>query len=219
MGKTKILFILCGCEESQAVAIKFREQGHMAFSCDLKPSSGGRPDIHLQMDVFKAIAGGKLTLENGDTIFIKEWNMAIFFPDCTFMTVSANKWLKDQPTPKSGKLVGGARREAQRQAIEFVKKLWDCGIHRIAIENPISVLSTQWRKPNQIIQPWMYGHGETKATCLWLKRLPRLNGFDVVEGREQRIFKMPPGPDRAAQRSKTFEGIAKQMSLQWSYFK
>lgn len=204
----KPLNCLCGFEESQEIMKAFRALGHNAFSCDLKPCSGGYPEFHLQMDIFKAIKS-------------RVWDIAILCPPCTWLTVSANRWLKDQPERESGVLVGAARRQAQKDAVEFVKKLWaqDKYIKRMCIENPIGVLSSQWKKPTQIIQPWMYGHGETKATCLWLKRLPRLNGFDVVAGREQRIFKMSPSADRAAERSKTFPGIAAAMSSQWSYFK
>lgn len=145
--------------------------------------------------------------------------MGIFFPDCTFLTVSANRWYKNQAKPKSGALVGKERRDAREKAIQFVKKLYNCDIPKVAIENPVGVLSTLWKKPTQVIQPWMFGHGETKATCLWLKGLPRLNGSKVVEGREGRIWKMAPGKDRAKQRSKTFKGIATQMAVQWGYFK
>lgn len=162
--------------------------------------------------------GGKLKTESGNAVNIKKWNIGIFFPDCTFITVSANRWLKKQPKPKSGILVGAARVAAQKKAIEFVKKLYNCGIEKVAIENPIGALSTQWKKPTQIIQPWMFGHGETKATCLWLKGLPRLNGHDVVEGREQKVFHMGPSENRAELRSKTYPGIAIQMAKQWSYF-
>jgi len=139
--------------------------------------------------------------------------------NCTYLTVSANKWYKDQPPRKSGVLVGAERRAARKKAIEFVKKLYNCDIPRVAIENPIGVLSTEWMPPTQVIQPWMYGHGETKATCLWLKRLPRLNASNVVEGREGKVWKMPPTDDRAELRSKTFPGIAAAFADQWSYFK
>lgn len=218
MIKPEPLFVICGCEESQAVCLEFRKRGHQAFSCDLKPCSGGFPQFHLQMDVFKAISGGMLVTQAGTLVEIKKWDIGIFFPTCTYLTVSANKWYKDQPPRKSGTLVGAERRQAREDAIEFVKRLWNCGIPRICIENPIGVLSSRFRQPSQVIQPWMYGHGETKATCLWLKGLPRLNGFDVVPGREQRLHKLPPTENRAELRSKTFFGIAKQMAAQWSYF-
>lgn len=210
--------ILLGCEESQAVMVEFRKLGHNAYSCDLEPCSGNFPQFHFQMDIFKVIAGGRLKTQAGNEVTIKKWDIGIFFPPCTFLTVSANKWYKPQPKPKSGILVGKERLAARKKAIQFVKDLYNCDIERVGIENPIGVLSTEWKKPTQIIQPWMFGHGETKATCLWLKNLPRLNGFNVVEGREGRIWKMAPGKERAKERSKTYPGIAEQFAKQWSYF-
>ena len=194
--------ILVGCEESQAVCIELRKLGHEAYSCDLLECSGGHPEWHLQMDIFEAID-------------LKSWDAAIFFPPCTYLTVSANKWYKDQPARKSGTLVGEARREARREAISFFKSLYTCGIPKIAIENPIGVMSSEFRKPDQVLQPWMFGHGETKATCLWLRGLSRLSPTKVVEGREQRLHYLPKTKDRAKLRSKTFPGIAKAMAEQW----
>jgi len=194
--------ILIGCEESQAVCKTFRELGHEAYSCDLKPCSGGHPEWHLQMDVFEAIK-------------LKDWDMGVFFPDCTYLTISANKWYKDQPERKSGTLVGQARREAREKAIIFFMSLHNSGIPKIAIENPIGVMSTRFRKPDQVLQPWMFGHGETKATCLWLVGLPKLKATDIVDGRDQRLHKLSPTKDRAELRSKTFPGIAKAMASQW----
>mgnify|MGYP003508843078 FL=1 len=179
--------ILVGCEESQAVCIEFRKLGYEAYSCDLLPCSGGHPEWHLQMDIFEAIKLGG-------------WDMMIAFPTCTYLTVSANKWYKDQPERKSGTLVGEARREARREAIKFFMDLYNCEIPVVALENPIGVMSSVFRKPDQVLQPWMFGHGETKATCLWLKDLPKLN---------------PKTPERAMLRSKTFPGIASAMANQW----
>jgi hypothetical protein len=159
--KPEDIYILVGCEESQAVCLAFRELGFSAFSCDLKPCSGGHPEYHLQMDVFEAIG-------------LRKWHAAIFFPDCTYLTVSANKWYKDQPKRKSGTLVGGERREARERAVKFFMDLFSSDIQFIAQENPIGVMSTRFRRPDQVLQPWMFGHGETKATCLWLKGLPFL---------------------------------------------
>jgi len=195
--------ILVGCEESQAVTIELRKLGHEAYSCDLKPCSGGYPEYHLQMDVFEAI-------------ILKDWDMGIFFPDCTYLTVSANKWYKDQPERKSGTLVGQARRDAREIAINFFLRLYNCGIPKIAVENPIGVMSTRFRKPNQVLQPWMFGHGETKATCLWLLNLPELTPTNIVQGREQKLHLLPPSKNRAELRSKTFAGIAKAMAEQWT---
>ena len=196
--------ILVGCEESQAVCKAFRALGHEAYSCDLQECSGGRPDLHLQMDEFEAIE-------------LKDWDMGIFFPDCTYLTVSANKWYKDQPTRKSGTLVGAARRTAREEAIKFFMALYDNPIPKVAIENPIGVMSTRFRKPDQVLQPWMFGHGETKATCLWLRGLPKLEPTNIVSGREQRLHCLPKSPERAKLRSKTYPGIAKAMAKQWGY--
>ncbi len=194
--------ILVGCEESQAVTIELRKLGHEAYSCDIQECSGGYPEWHIQGDVFDAINSNK-------------WDMLIAFPTCTYLTISANKWYKDQPERKSGTLVGEKRRGARNNAVDFFMKLYNCNIPKIAIENPIGVMSTVFRKPDQVLQPWMFGHGETKATCLWLKGLPKLNSTDMVSGRDQRLHKLPPSKDRAKLRSKTFPGIAKAMAEQW----
>lgn len=194
--------ILIGCEESQAVCIEFRKLGHEAYSCDLIECSGDHPEWHLQMDVFEAIK-------------LKQWDAAIFFPTCTYLTISANKWYKDQPKRKSGTLVGQERGQARIEAIEFFMNLYNCGIPKIAVENPIGVMSSEFRKPDQVLQPWMFGHGETKATCLWLNGLPKLIPTNIVDGREQRLHRLPKTADRAKLRSKTFPGIAKAMAEQW----
>ncbi len=194
--------ILVGCEESQEVTKALRELGHEAFSCDLQECSGGKPEWHYQCDVFEAIKFG--------------WDMAIFFPTCTYLTISANKWYKDQPPRKSGTLVGQERRDARIEAIDFFMRLYNCGIPKIAIENPIGVMSSEFRKPDQVLQPWMFGHGETKATCLWLKGLPKLIPTNIVEGRVQRLHLLPKTKDRAKLRSKTYPGIAKAMAEQWA---
>lgn len=181
----------------------FREMGHEAYSNDLVECSGGHPEWHLKMDVFQAIKS-------------KKWDLAIFFPPCTYLTVSANKWYKDQPPRKSGTLVGEERRKARIEAIEFFMKLYNCGIPKIAIENPIGVMSSEFRKPDQILQPWMFGHGETKATCLWLKGLPKLVPTNIVNGRHQKMHLLSPSVERAKLRSKTYLGIAQAMAFQWS---
>lgn len=182
--------ILVGCEESQAVTIELRKLGHQAFSCDIQDQSGGFPDWHIKDDLFNIIEHG--------------WDAGIFFPPCTDLAVSGARWFKE-------KIADGR----QQKSIEFFLRITRANIPKIAIENPIGIMSTNYRKPDQIIQPWWFGHGETKATCLWLKGLPTLNPTDIVEGREQRIWKLPPGPDRAKLRSKTFEGIATAMAEQW----
>lgn len=216
--------VLIGCEESQAVCIAFREIGIEAYSNDLQECSGGYPEWHLQMDVFEAIK-------------LKNWDAAIFFPDCTYLTVTANKWYKDQPERKSGTLVGEKRREARRRAIDFAIRLFNCEIPIIAMENPIGILSTAFRKPDQIIQPFQFGHAERKSTCLWLKGLPKLNPTNIVEpvsyiagGKKyipthfnskrslNRLDCLPPGKERSKLRSKTYSGIAEAMAEQWGVF-
>lgn len=194
--------IIVGCEYSQIVTKAFREKGHEAFSCDILPTEGN-PDWHHQEDVLEVVNR-------------EHWDMGIFFPPCTYLTVSANKWYKDQPQRESGALVGQARRDARKGAIGFFMALMNLPIELIAIENPIGIMSSVFRKPDQVLQPWMFGHGETKATCLWLKNLPPLKPTNIVEGREQRLHYLPPSTDRAKLRSKTFPGIAEAMSDQWS---
>ena len=194
--------ILVGCEESQAVTKAFRALGHEAYSCDIIPCSGGHPEWHIEGDVIA-------------TIEQSEWDMGIFFPPCTYLTVTGNKWFKDQPPRKSGALVGQARRDAREDAIFFFMRLMTCNIPKIAIENPIGIMTSRYRKPDQVLQPWMFGHNEQKATCLWLKNLPTLTPTDIVEGREQKLHLLPPSKDRAKLRSKTYQGIADAMAQQW----
>lgn len=208
--------ILVGCEESQAVTLELRKLGHEAFSCDLLPCSGGRPEWHLQEDVFEAIE-------------LYSWDMGIFFPDCTYLTVSANKWYKDQPPRPSGALVGANRREAREKAVSFFMCLVNCGIPKIAIENPVGTMSSRYRKPDQIITPTDFGHTEPKKTCLWLEGLPLLIGTEKVEPdyhitatgkRMPRWYayadKSKGQAHRAKIRSKTFTGIARAMAEQWA---
>jgi len=194
--------IIIGCEESQAICKAFRALGHEAYSCDLQPCSGSHPEWHFQEDIFEVLKREK-------------FDLAIFHPPCTYLTISANKWYKDQPPRKSGALVGEARRQAREEAVKFFMALYNADCPHIAIENPVGIMSTRFRKPDQTIQPWMFGHGETKATCLWLKGLPKLIPTNIVEGREQRMHKLPPTKDRAKLRSKTYEGIALAFAKQY----
>lgn len=189
--------VLVACEESQAVTIAFRERGHEAYSCDILPCSGGHPEWHLQDDIRNV-----LRHDCGST---PDYDMVIAFPPCTDLAVSGARWFPE-------KRANGTQ-EKSILLFEFFTML---RTRYVAIENPIGIMSTLWRKPDQIIQPWQFGHGETKATCLWLKNLKPLVPTNIVEGREQRIWKMAPGPDRAKERSKTFPGIAKAMAAQWS---
>lgn len=184
------LKILIACEESQAVTIELRRLGHEAYSCDIIPCSGGHPEWHIQQDV--------------TPLLTQKWDMILAFPPCTHLAVSGARYFEQKR--KDGR---------QQAAIDFFMQFANSDCPRIAIENPVGIMSTVWRKPDQIIQPWQFGHGETKKTCLWLKGLPPLIPTEIVDGREQRIWKMPPGKDRAKNRAKTFPGIAKAMAEQW----
>ena len=178
--------ILIACEYSGTVREAFSKLGHDVWSCDLLDTE--IPGKHYKGSVEDIICQG--------------WDMMIAHPPCTHLAVSGARWFKDKVVE-------------QREALEFVRLLLNAPIERIALENPISIISSQVRKPDQIIQPWQYGHGETKATCLWLQNLPKLQPTNIVEGREQRIWKMPPGENRWKERSRTFEGIAQAMAAQW----
>lgn len=205
--------VLVACEESQRVCTAFREKGHNAFSCDILPCSGGHPEWHIQGNVLKILNpyelpfGGEViefrTMDVADYV-IEKWDLIIAFPPCTHLAVSGARYFEQKR--KDGR---------QQQGIDFFMEFTKADCEKIAIENPIGIMSTHYRKPDQIIQPWMFGHGETKATCLWLKNLPKLEPTNIVDGREQRIWRMPPGPERAKERSKTYEGIAKAMANTW----
>ena len=186
--------ILIACEESQAVCIEFRKLRHEAYSCEVLPCSGGHPEWHIQDDVLKHLNDG--------------WDMMIAFPPCTHLAASGARWF-DQKR-KDGR---------HQEGIDFFMQFVNAPIDKIAIENPIGIMSSVYRKPDQIIQPWQYGHGETKATCLWLKNLPVLLPTNIVSGRVQRIWKLPPTADRSILRSKTFTGIASAMAEQWGTVK
>ena len=188
--------ILIACEESQEVCKAFRELGYEAFSCDVLPCSGGHPEWHIQDDVMKHLN--------------ENWNMMIAHPPCTRLCNSGVSWLDKR----------NLWIEMQKGA-EFFRSLLNADIERIAVENPIPhkyALEIIGRKYDKIIQPYMFGHGETKATCLWLKNLPMLEPSNIVDGREQRLHRLPPSADRAKIRSKTYPGIAKAMAEQWGNF-
>lgn len=220
--------VLVGCEESQAVTLAFRALGHEAYSCDLKPCSGGHPEWHFQRDVFQVIAGGLLRTQDGQPILVYPWHMGIFFPDCTYLTCSAEWAYKEGPYHqklKPGTLTGGKRRLARTLAINFFMTLYNCGIEKIAIENPVGVMSRVFRKPDQVIQPWYFGDDASKKTCLWLRNLPPLVETDRLPGdhKTRRANqtpggqnKLPPSDKRAELRSKTYPGIANAMAAQWS---
>ena len=200
------MYVLVACEESQRVCIAFREKGHIAFSCDFLPCSGGHPEWHIQGDVCP-ILDGHIYFWTQDGVvhdLPQSWDMIIAFPPCTHLAVSGARYFEQKR--KDGR---------QKQGIDFFMNFTKADCDKIAIENPIGIMSTHYRKPDQIIHPWMFGHGETKATCLWLKNLPMLEPTNIVDGREQRVWRMSPGPERAKERSKTFEGIAKAMAFYW----
>lgn len=180
--------VLIGCEFSGTVRDAFLRLGHDAWSCDLLPCESGGP--HIQGDVRDVLADN--------------WQLAIFHPPCTHLAVSGARWFP-------AKRASGE----QQAALDFVRLLMAAPIPRIAIENPVSIISSKIRKPDQVIQPWQFGHGETKATCLWLKNLPKLKPTNIVEGREGKVWKMPPSPDRWKARSRTYTGIALAFAQQW----
>jgi len=218
--------VLIACEESQAVCKEFRKLGHEAYSCDILPASGGYPEWHLQEDVLKVIS-------DNEGLF----DMMIAFPPCTYLTVTGNRWFyhpKDKglpvemrrPHPKFPN-----RKELRQDAIDFFMKLAHAPIQKIAIENPVGIMNSIWRKPNQIIQPWQFGDEATKTTCLWLKNLPELLPTRIVGKGERTVYKSGKShpkwyadalskakspEERAMLRSKTFPGIAKAMAEQWS---
>jgi hypothetical protein len=179
--------VLVACEFSGIVRDAFTARGHSAMSVDLLPSERSKVN-HWQGDVRSVIDWG--------------WDLMIAFPPCTHLAVSGARWWP-------------GKQQEQAEALAFVQMLMDAPIPRIAIENPIGRISTAIRKPDQIIQPWQFGHGETKATCLWLKGLPPLQSTNVVDGREPRVHHASPGPDRWKERSRTLQGIADAMADQW----
>ena len=201
-----IMNVLIACEESQEVCKAFREVGHEAYSADLQDCSGGHPEWHIKGDCLSIINGNcKFMTEGGLLVdIVGPWDLLIAHPPCTDLAVSGARWFKEKQA--DGR---------QQRSIDFFMKIINADCSKIAVENPVCIMSTIYRKPDQIIQPWQYGHGELKTTCLWLKGLPLLIPTQIVEGREQRCWKMAPGPDRAKKRSKTYPGIAKAMAEQW----
>ena len=205
--------VLIACEESQAVCKAFRERCHNAFSCDIQECSGGRPEWHIQGDCLPLINGNcEFTTSDGVQHTITgKWDLLIAHPPCTFLTVSGNRWFNiERYGDKALK-----RLKEREAAAEFFMRFVNADCKHIAIENPVGYMSSYYRKPDQIIQPWQFGHGEVKATCLWLKNLPKLQPSEIVNEREAKVWKMPPGPERAKLRSKTYPGIAAAMAEQW----
>lgn len=203
--------ILVACEESQAVTIELRKLGHEAYSCDIIPCSGGHPEWHLQQDVIPLLK--------------EHWDMIIAFPPCTYLTVTGNRWFNvDKYGDKAIQ-----RMKDREDAINFFMMFANANCERIAIENPVGIMSSEWRKPNQIVNPWQFGDPYEKKTCLWLKGLPELVPTDIVEVPPRTKFDsgktMPawyaeawhlPKEERAKLRSKTFPGIARAMAEQWT---
>lgn len=198
--------ILVACEESQEVCKAFREKGHEAYSCDLQDCSGGHPEWHIKGNCLLLLDGNCFfNTENGKQHYIDgRWDLIIAHPPCTDLAVSGARWFKEKQA--DGR---------QQKSIDFFMRFINVDCQRIAVENPVCIMSRIYRKPDQIIQPWQFGHGEVKTTCLWLKGLPLLKPTNIVDGREQKCWKMAPSPDRAKKRSKTFPGIAKAMAEQW----
>lgn len=183
--------VLIGCEESQAVCIAFRERGHEAYSCDIQECSGGHPEWHLKMDV-------------RDAIKLKKWGMIILHCPCTYTAVCENKHYYDSPLRIEG--------------INFTKEVYELALSvcdKVVLEQPKTIMQRYIGKKSQAIQPWQFGHGETKETWLWINGLPLLLPTNIVDGREHKIFNMPPSKDRGKLRSKTYSGIARAMAEQW----
>lgn len=202
--------VLIACEESQRVCVEFRKRGHEAYSCDIEPCSGGHPEWHIQQDVTELLK--------------MDWDLIIAHPPCTFLTVTGNRWFD---VGKYGEKARERERERERAA-EFFMRFWNCKCKRVVIENPIGFMSTHFRKPDQIIQPFQFGDAARKATCLWMRGVPLLVPTNIVEpviikyknGKgtdnpwHMESLRIPP-KERAKFRSKTFPGIAKAMAEQW----
>lgn len=190
--------VLVACEESQTVALEFRRLGHEAYSCDLVECGGGHDLMHIRADALQML---KL-----------RWDLVIAHPPCTDLAVSGARWFEEK------------REDGRQQAsIDFFMAFASARCEHVAIENPVCIMSSLWRKPDQIVQPWQFGNPESKRTCLWLKGLPKLVETDNVYGdmmqlpkaERERIWRMPPSPDRAKLRSRTYPGIAHAMAIQW----
>lgn len=231
--------VLISCEESQTICKAFRKLGHQAYSNDLLWCSGGHPEWHIIGDTLEVMNGGVFLTEAGTLIDIHEWDLMISHPPCTYLSSSGVQWLSHpddkelpfeerRPHPKYP-----TRRQDMLDSVEFVKALYEAPIDHIAIENPIGLLSSKWRKPDQIIQPWMFGDEATKSTCLWLKDLPLLTPTNIVGKGEKVVYasgkshpkwyadalaKAKTKEERQTLRSKTFQGIADAIASQYSEY-
>lgn len=204
--------VLIACEESQTVCKAFRERGHEAYSCDIQEPSGGHPEWHILGDALKALEGGQVTTMDGQVHDVGKWDLLIAHPPCTDLAASGARWFPEKQ-----------RTFAQQKSIVFFMRFALAPVDKIATENPVGIMSTVYVRPDQIVQPWMFGHPEQKATCLWLKGLPKLVPTKNVR---EEMLKLPqrlreknhwcsPGADRAKIRSKTYPGIAAAMAEQW----
>ena len=213
--------VLVACEESQTVCKAFRARGHEAYSCDIQEPSGGHPEWHILGDAIEALKGGIVTTMDGERHEVGRWDIAICHPPCTDLAVSGAAWF-------AKKQEGGR----QKRAVEFFMKMFGANADRIAVENPVCIMSTKYRKPDQIIQPYEFGNQARKATCLWLKNLPQLMPTNIVspgeflaggysvgahaDGRDENgKWLRRNDPKLARLRSKTFQGIAEAMAEQW----
>lgn len=203
--------VLVACEESQRVCIAFRELGHEAYSADIQEPSGGHPEWHILGDVLKVLNGGEFSTMDGEKHSVEKWDLIIAHPPCTHLAVSGARWFKEGIKP----------RHLQDEAAEFFMKFINADCDKIAVENPICIMSTRYRKPDQIINPYQFGHLEQKKTCLWLKNLPKLQETNNVY---EDIMKLPEkerakvwwmGSNHSKERSKTYTGIAAAMAEQW----
>lgn len=220
-------YVLVACEESQRVCTAFRKRGFKAFSCDIQEPSGGHPEWHILGDALKALDGGDIVTMDGKTHRVPKWDLLIAHPPCTYLTVTANRWFN---TERYGEKAV-RRLELREEAADFFMRFVKCNSPKVAIENPIGYMSTAYQKPTQIIHPYMFGDPARKATCLWLKGLPKLTPTDIVNpdiihykngnGTDNpwhmETMKLPP-KKRAKERSKTFPGIAEAMAKQWGNY-
>lgn len=216
--------VLVACEESQEVCKAFRALGHEAYSCDIQEPSGGHPEWHILGDALKAIEGGQVTTMDGETHDVGKWDLLIAHPPCTYLTVTGNRWFNTESYGEKAV----RRLQLREEAAAFFLAFVNANVCKIAVENPVGYMSTHYRKPDCIIQPYMFGDRARKSTCLWLKGLPKLIPTDIVvpdivqykngKGTDSpwhmESLKLPPN-ERAKERSKTFPGIARAMAEQW----
>lgn len=214
--------VLIACEESQRVCIAFRKRGHEAYSCDIQEPSGGHPEWHILGDALRAIEGGKVTTMDGKMHDIGRWDLLIAHPPCTYLTLAGNKWFKPEFADRFPD-----RQKQRKEAVDFFMDIANADCDRIAIENPVGIMSSKWRKPDQYIEPFMFGDPEKKKTGLWLKGLPLLKPTNIVEpviihcksGANEPRWHIEtmhlPKEERSRARSQTFPGIAEAMAEQW----